>query len=136
LDGDGRRSIYVEVRRNFLSPMMQAFDSPIPFNSIGRRSVSNVPAQALIMLNDPLVKEAANRWAQRALAERAASLDERLGQLFESAFARPAAPDELSAAREFLSRQSARHATGPDDPKVWADLCHVLLNLKEFVFVE
>jgi len=50
LDGDGRRSIYIAVRRNFLSPMMLAFDTPIPFTTIGRRNVSNVPAQALILI--------------------------------------------------------------------------------------
>src|SRR4029079_8039316 len=43
LDGGGRRSIYVAVRRNFLSPLMLAFDTPIPFTAIGRRNVSNVP---------------------------------------------------------------------------------------------
>jgi len=46
LDGDGRRSIYIKVRRNFLPPMMLAFDTPIPFNCMGRRNVSNVPSQA------------------------------------------------------------------------------------------
>ena len=35
LDGDGRRSIYISVRRNFLSPFMLAFDTPTPFSSIG-----------------------------------------------------------------------------------------------------
>jgi hypothetical protein len=40
LDGDGRRSIYISIRRNFLSPMMLAFDAPQPFNTIGRRNVS------------------------------------------------------------------------------------------------
>ena len=35
LDGDGRRSIYLEVRRNFLSPMMLAFDRPSPFKRHG-----------------------------------------------------------------------------------------------------
>ena len=53
LDGNGRRSIYTKIRRNFLSPMMLAFDSPIPFATVGRRTISNVPAQALILLNDP-----------------------------------------------------------------------------------
>jgi hypothetical protein len=52
LDGDGRRSIYLGVRRNFLNPMFLAFDYPIPFTTIGRRSVSNVPAQALTMMNN------------------------------------------------------------------------------------
>src|SRR5213078_908984 len=64
LDGAGRRSIYVAVRRNFLSPMMLAFDTPIPFTTIGRRNVSNVPAQALILMNDPFVVAQAKRWAQ------------------------------------------------------------------------
>ena len=55
LDGAGRRSIFINVRRNFLSPMFLAFDFPIPFTTIGRRSVSNVPAQALTLMNNPLV---------------------------------------------------------------------------------
>ena len=49
LDGDGRRSLYLAVRRNFLNPMFLAFDSPVPFSCMGRRNVSNVPAQALIL---------------------------------------------------------------------------------------
>ena len=53
LDGAGRRSIYLAVRRNFLSPMMLAFDMPIPFTTIGRRNRSNVPAQSLLLMNDP-----------------------------------------------------------------------------------
>jgi len=47
------------VRRNFLSPMLLAFDTPIPFSTMGRRSLSNVPAQALILMNDPFVQEQA-----------------------------------------------------------------------------
>ena len=47
LDGAGRRSIYLNVRRNFLNPLLLAFDYPVPFSTVGRRSVSSVPAQAL-----------------------------------------------------------------------------------------
>ena len=67
LDGNGRRSIYISVRRNFLSPFMLTFDTPVPFSSMGRRNVSNVPAQALILMNDPFVAEQARGWAQRAI---------------------------------------------------------------------
>ena len=69
LDGDGRRSIYLNVRRNFLTPMFLAFDYPIPFTTIGKRSVSNVPAQALTMLNNPFVLQQAERWGKRVAAE-------------------------------------------------------------------
>ena len=64
LDGNGRRSIYISIRRNFLSPMMLAYDTPIPFSTVGRRNVSNVPAQALILMNDPFVSRAGPRLGQ------------------------------------------------------------------------
>ena len=133
LDGDGRRSVYLAVRRNFLNPLFQAFDSPVPFTTIGRRSVSNVPAQALAMLNNPLVVQQAELWARRALAERSDEVS-RIEWMYETAFARPARPDEIAAAREFLATQSAQYA--PDDrQRGWTDLAHVLFNVKEFVWI-
>ncbi len=71
LDGGGRRSIYLEVRRNFLTPLFLAFDFPIPATAAGRRSQSNVPAQALSLLNDPFVSQQARSWAKRAVARHA-----------------------------------------------------------------
>ena len=55
LDGSGRRSLYLATTRNFLAPFLLAFDTPIPFSTVGRRQVSNVPAQSLILMNDPFV---------------------------------------------------------------------------------
>ena len=68
LDGGGRRSVYQAVRRNFLSPMLQAFDLPTPASTMGRRHVTNVPAQALTLLNDPFVIE--QRGSGRAVCGR------------------------------------------------------------------
>jgi hypothetical protein len=140
LDGGGRRSIYIAVRRNFLSPMMLAFDTPIPFTTIGRRNVSNVPAQALILMNDPLIVQQAQAWAQRELAPPAATPQERIGRMYLAALARPASNAELENALAFLKEQAA--ALGlPDqawqnDTRVWTDLAHVLFNVKEFAFLE
>ncbi len=69
LDGDGRRSIYLSVYRNFLNPFMLTFDMPGPFGPQGRRSRSNVPAQALMLMNDPFVIEQSGIWADKVLAE-------------------------------------------------------------------
>src|SRR6266849_3474824 len=69
LDGNGRRSIYLEVRGNFPSPMMRTFDTPVPFTTVGKRTVSNVPAQSLILMNDPFVLSQARLWARRLLQE-------------------------------------------------------------------
>ena len=67
LDGNGRRSIYLQVRRNFLNPMFTAFDYPTPFTTIGRRHRLECPAQALVMLNNPFVLQQAELWAKRVL---------------------------------------------------------------------
>jgi hypothetical protein len=134
LDGDGRRSVYLAVRRNFLSPLLLAFDTPIPFSTVGRRTVSNVPAQALILMNDPLVHQQAHLWAKRVLAS-PGSARERIAGMYRSAFSRPPTVAELEACLEFLREQAGLHAGRQDDPAVWADLAHALFNVKEFIFV-
>lgn len=139
LDGNGRRSIYTSVNRNFLPPMMLAFDTPIPFTTIGRRTQSNVPAQALILMNDPFVVEQAELWAKRTLAEDHGSPDARINSLYETAFTRPATEQEIEDGVEFLKMQSASYeseANWKTDLRAWKDLCHVLFNVKEFVFLK
>tara|TARA_R110002072_G_scaffold302615_1_gene486759 strand:- start:4080 stop:7991 length:3912 start_codon:yes stop_codon:yes gene_type:complete len=139
LDGNGRRSIYTSVNRNFLPPMMLAFDTPIPFTTIGRRTQSNVPAQALILMNDPFVVQQAELWAKRTLAEQPGPAETRIASLYESAFARPATEREVQDGIEFLKTQAAAYEAGADwqtDVRAWADLCHVLFNVKEFVFLK
>jgi hypothetical protein len=126
LDGDGRRSVYVAVRRNFLSPMMLAFDTPSPFSTVGRRTVSNVPAQALILMNDPFVHQQAERWGRLVAAE-SGTRDEKIERMYQTAFARPPRPEELAKARAFVNRAGDAG---------WADLAHVLFNLKEFIYLQ
>ncbi|HEV3021208.1 MAG TPA: PSD1 and planctomycete cytochrome C domain-containing protein [Pirellulales bacterium] len=135
LDGAGRRSLYLSVRRNFLSSMFLAFDYPVPFTSTGRRSVSNVPAQALTMMNSPFVVAEARRWAERTLAAAGRSAAERVDDLYLAAFARPACDAECQSALTFLEAQSRRYGGEPGDGRAWADLCHVLLNVKELIYI-
>jgi hypothetical protein len=139
LDGNGRRSVYLSVRRNFLSPLMLAFDTPIPFSTMGARNVSNVPAQALILMNDPFVLQQAELWARKVCAEQA-DVDGRIAAMYESAFARPPAADELAAARAFLASQAKEYGLSPEaatsDVRPWTDLAHVLVNAKEFIFLK
>jgi mono/diheme cytochrome c family protein len=126
LDGNGRRSVYLAVRRNFLNPMFVAFDYPTPFTAIGRRTVSNVPAQALVMLNNPFVIQQAELWARRALADPKRTPDERVTRMYLAAFGRAPSAEERATAAAFAG----------DDPKAWAELAHALFNAKEFIFIE
>ena len=127
LDGNGRRSLYLAVRRNFISPFLLAFDTPTPFSTVGRRTVSNVPAQALILMNDPFVHRQTEVWARKVLAE-PGSAKERIVGMYQTAFARAPSVDETIACEEFLRRQS-RQAT--EDVSAWTD--GMLFNMKEFI---
>ncbi len=140
LDGAGRRSVYLAVRRNFLSPFLVAFDTPTPFSTVGRRTVSNVPAQALILMNDPFVHAEARRWGER-VRERAGTAEQKIDWMYRAAFGRPAEAGELKACLEFLglsTEYSDRKATGPSAPSAapdWPALAHVLINAKEFIYL-
>jgi hypothetical protein len=139
LDGKGRRSIYTTIRRNFLPALPLAFDMPVPFQAMGRRNVTNVPAQALTLMNDPFVLEQAAVWARAALADGSAAPEARIDGMYRRAFARPPSADELAATLEFLAAQARQHgvdfAAQPRHEAAWGDLAHALFNAKEFIFV-
>jgi hypothetical protein len=122
LDGARRRSIYIQVRRNFLTPMFLAFDYPLPISTIGRRSISTVPSQALILMNDEFMELESREWA-RKLASQESDSRRRVTRMYETAFARPPEDWECADAIEFVKTQS------------WADLAHVLMNSAEFIYV-
>ena len=139
IDGNGRRSIYLEVRSNFLSPMMRTFDAPIPFTTVGKRTASNVPAQSLVLMNDPFVREQATLWAGKLSRTVAKDPEARIQRLFQEACGRTATPTELLRVREFLTEQTAALGlvAGSENSTtaLWSDLCHAFLNTKELVYV-
>jgi hypothetical protein len=139
LDGAGRRSLYLAERRNFLSPMMLAFDQPTPFSTMGRRSVSNVPAQALILMNDPFVLDQAKLWARHTLDLNDSTNRDRVNAMYTAAFGRPATDGEFQRIQQFFDRQGEDLGIAPghrpSDLRLWTDLAHALFNTKEFIFL-
>ncbi|MBI2929327.1 MAG: DUF1553 domain-containing protein [Verrucomicrobia bacterium] len=135
IDGDGRRSIYTAMRRNFLPTLMQTFDAPTPFSTVGRRNVTNVPAQSLALMNDPLFHQQARVWAERLLRETPdADASKRARWLFESAYGRFPTEKETSACLESLSELCELHNAAADqNVAAWSDLCHALLNANDFI---
>lgn len=138
LDGEGRRTIYQAVRRNFLSPMMLTFDFPVPFSTFGRRNVSNVPAQSLNLMNDPFVQQQAQKWAEKLLA-REATFEDRLSNIYTTAFSRLPSEEEQQQAVAFFKEQGQLYdldeGQAVEDQQVWTDYCQVIYNSKEFIFL-
>ena len=133
VDGNGRRSIYMAVNRNFLSPFMLAFDVPAPVSTTGKRTVSNVPAQALIMLNKEFVSQQARVWAEKLLAARPKNNVDLLSGAWFELFGRTPEPAELRPLLDFAGESSAQE--GLMQLETLKEICHVLLNSKEFLFL-
>lgn len=137
LDGDGRRSIYTAMRRNFLPTLMQTFDMPTPFSTVGKRNVTNVPAQSLALMNDALFHQQARVWAERLLREQPkADAKVRVRRLFESAYGRLPSDDEVSACVESLGELRALQPGDAAEVETWTDICHALLNANDFIYVK
>lgn len=132
LDGNGRRSLYLEVRRNHPDPFLCAFDQPNPVSPAGRRETTNVPAQSLTLLNDPFVREQAERLAKQALA-RGTDPVTRIQWLYQTTIGRPATETEVVRAGEFIIGQAALDEGSELD--AWRDLAHAMFNLKEFAYL-
>ncbi|MBB5032646.1 PSD1 and planctomycete cytochrome C domain-containing protein [Prosthecobacter vanneervenii] len=129
LDGGGRRSVYLQMSIMDPPRFLTGFNLPDLKLPTGRRDVTNVPAQALILLNDPLVHEMAQRWG-RQVAERgtAEDIQARVRHMFEQALAREPATVETERWCTALA------GLGGDTPEGWAALAHALFNTKEFIY--
>ena len=132
VDGAGRRSLYLSVRRNFPSTFLYAFDRPQPSFAVGRRSVTNVPGQALTMMNDPLVHELAGKLSKRVQKE-APDEASRLELLYRLCLGRPPAASEAQALSAFLAQ---RRAAKDSEEAAWTALAHAVLQLKEFIYLQ
>lgn len=130
LDGNGRRSIYIGVRRNYLSSFLTSFDFPVLPEPVANRPVTTVPAQSLALLNHPLIHEQSRKWAEKILSQKT-SPEERINRLHRQAFSRNATEQELIWAKAALDQLSADQS----ELETWTAFCHLMINRKEFLYV-
>ena len=122
-----RRSVYVAVKRNHRYPFFALFDSPDRTEVCARRFVTTTAPQALTLLNDTMVLGYAKAFAGRVTKD-ATDADAVVGKAFELALGRFPDTEERDAAKGFLARHEGADAV--------VDLCHALLNLSEFLYVD
>ncbi len=127
-----RRSVYTFVRRNARYPMFEAFDMPDTHEPCARRNQTTSSTQALELLNNEQVVGWASKLAQRASNDSGMTPESRIERAYRLAYVRAPSPDELKSAAAFLARQTA---LVKDGDAAFADLCHMLLNSNEFVFI-
>jgi hypothetical protein len=112
-DDHHRRSLYSFIKRNSLHPAMATFDMPERWSTTARRTTSNTPLQALVLLDDPQYLEAYRSLAAQVLrAERAK--DAQVTTIFRLATRRRPSGEELATVRAYYDSQLERFTADRD----------------------
>jgi hypothetical protein len=141
-----RRGLYTFSKRTAPYAMSSTFDAPSGEFCAARRDATNTPLQALTLLNDPVVVEAAQALG-RMIVARKGTAQEKAEYLFRRCLTRPPAPDEQAKLVAFVEAQKRRFANkeldavvvaGPgegdvNDRAAWTALARVLFNLDEMI---
>jgi mono/diheme cytochrome c family protein len=141
-----RRGLYTFAKRSAPYAMFNTFDGPSGEACVARRDVSNTPLQALTLLNDTVILEAAQALG-RQLAAQAGTIESRVETLFRRCLTRPPSTEERAQLVKFFATQRARFAAGElkatdfagkgdsdaNTRAAWTALARALLNLDEFI---
>lgn len=129
-----RRSIYFTVKRSKLIPMMVIFDAPEALSGMAARPTTTIAPQALHLMNNPQVRQAARGFARRIANE--PNLDKAVHQAYLRALARPPSRDELADGIAFVETQMRTYREAQRREAALADFCQVLMCLNEFIYVD
>jgi hypothetical protein len=148
-----RRGLYTHWQRSFPHPSMVAFDAPSREECIVERPRSNIPQQALVLLNDPTYVEAARVFAERIVKEGGKTPEDRAAWALEEAVSRKPADAEVKVLAALYAKHYAEYAANKDaaakvlaigsrpaakdiDPAelaAWTSVARAVLNLHEVV---
>lgn len=152
--GEGlyRRGMYTWWQRSFTHPSMLAFDAPSREECTAERNRSNIPQQALVLLNDPTYVEAARAFAARIL-QTDGDTPKRIEWAMQQALQRKPTAEEMKTLSSLFSKHLADYQKDPaaaeallktgaapvaanlNQPELaaWTHVARVLLNLHETV---
>ncbi len=148
-----RRGLYTHWQRTFLHPSLLAFDAPTREECTVERARSNIPQQALVLLNDPTYVEAARVFAERILREGGSTLDQRLAWAYRCALSRLPKDKERKILTDLFAKHceeyranrtsaqallsTGEHQVAKDldivDLAAWTSVARVILNLHETI---
>jgi hypothetical protein len=152
-DKQYRRGLYTWWQRMFLHPSMLAFDAPSREECCAERNRSNIPQQALVLLNDPSYVEAARSLAARILKECSGSPEERVAWAWRQVLQRLPRVEEMETVMPLLRTHIDHYKADPTaadallktgltavpadvdktELAAWTHVARVLLNLHETI---
>jgi hypothetical protein len=130
------RTVYAPVIRTELPSLLRVFDFADPDFVTGQRSETNVPAQALWMLNGEFVVAQSSRVVDRALKVELSTVGERVEQLYRLTLGRPPTPQEAMIAQKYVDEKGLESLTDDKAKVVWKDLVHAIFASSSFRMVD
>ncbi|MEQ1860205.1 MAG: DUF1553 domain-containing protein [Chthoniobacteraceae bacterium] len=127
------RSIYLPIARELLPDALAVFDFAEPGFVNGTRETTNVPSQALYMLNSPSIANAAQKLAERVTATYP-GIDQRMQLAYWLVFSRGPSEAERQAASSFFAKFPG--TTTDATTAAWTSFCRVLFASAEFRFLK
>jgi len=148
-----RRGLYTWWQRSYLQPSLMAFDAPSREECAAERVRSNIPQQALALLNDPTYVEAARAFATRIVKEGGTEPEERILWAWRQALGRPPRADEMQVTKALLEKHlvlftndvsaaekliktgisPVADGAGASELAAWTTVARVILNLHETI---
>jgi mono/diheme cytochrome c family protein len=148
-----RRSMYTFWKRTVPPPTMSIFDAPNRETCQVRRTRTNTPLQALVLMNDVQFIEAARRFAEQVITEGGDQVDQRIAYLYRSVLARNPKPYERQLVTQLYNEHLEEFLEQPEAAKslissgesvrdetldatelaAWTMIVHLIFNLSETV---
>lgn len=119
-DGSTRRALYGFVDRQFLPGTLRVFDFANPDLSIGRRSETTIPQQALYFLNSSFVANqvrtiAKNTWIETDSKDRKKAIE----RVFQTLFQRPPSDEEVRLGIQFIEQNEEQEPSNVCEAESW-----------------
>jgi hypothetical protein len=131
-----KRSVYLPVVRDFVPEVLEIFDFAEPSLVVAERDVTNVPSQALYLMNNSFVRTQAAAMAERVLA---APVMDRIAYAYQLALCRPPTDAERLRADRYLRGDTdglQRVSNGnASSAEAWATFCQALFACAEFRYL-
>ena len=128
-----QRSVYLPIIRNELPASLTVFDFADPDLVVGKRPVTNVPAQALLLMNSPFVMNCAEQTAKQLLAAEALTSKQLIVRTYQVTLSREPTTSEVERAIAFLKiEDDAADKADEYAMKRLTQLVHVLFASTEF----
>jgi hypothetical protein len=134
------RSVYLPIVRDFVPDVLDVFDFAEPSLVVPARDVTNVPSQALYLMNSDFVREQAAALAKRVLAT-PVSYAQRITLAYQLALSRNPTDAERARADKYLieeGRALIPVKAGKTDEAAhlsWTTFCQALFACAEFRYL-